>query len=249
MYIQSKGDNDSQQIAEVIERYLAQARTRPELSKITSTYNASAQVLRLDVDREKAETLGVAVEEVYSTMQTMFGSMFVSQFSKFSRLFQVIIQGEPASRLTPKDIDYVYVRSQSGSMVPLNAVATMHFDKGPDVVTRFNNFTAIKVTADAAPGFSSGEAINAMEETAAQILPSDYGIAWSGQTFEEKKAGGSPSLCSCSALSWCSSSLRRNTRSGHCPLVCCPRFRSRCLARCLPSSCAASAMIFTSRSG
>ena len=191
MYIQSKGDNDSQQIAEVIEKYLAQARTRPELSKITSTYNATAQVLRLDVDRERAETLGVAVEEVYSTMQTMFGSMFVSQFTKFSRLFQVIIQGEPASRLTPKDIDYVYVRSQNGNMVPLNAVATMHFDKGPDVVTRFNNFTAIKLTADVAPGFSTGEAINAMEETAAQILPSDYGIAWSGQTFEEKKAGGS----------------------------------------------------------
>jgi multidrug efflux pump len=194
LYIQSKGDNDSQQIAQVIEQYLAQARTRPELTKITSTYNAAAQVLRLDVDRAKAETLGVAVEDVYSTMQTMFGSMFVSQFAKFSRLFQVIIQGEPASRLTPKDINYIYVRSQSGNMVPLNAVATTHFDRGPDVVTRFNNFTAVKVTAEAAPGFSSGEAINAMEETATQILPSDYGIAWSGQTFEEKKAGGSSLL-------------------------------------------------------
>jgi multidrug efflux pump len=79
-------------------------------------------------------------------------------------------------------------------MVPLNAVATTHFDRGPDVVTRFNNFTAVKVTAEAAIGFSSGEAINAMEETATQILPSDYGIAWSGQTFEEKKAGGSSML-------------------------------------------------------
>lgn len=194
LYIQSKGDNDSQQIAQVIEEYLAQARTRPELTNITSTYNAAAQVLRLDVDRAKAETLGIAVEDVYSTMQTMFGSSFVSQFAKFSRLFQVIIQGEPASRLTPKDIDYLYVRSRTGSMVPINAVATTHFDRGPDVVTRFNNFTAVKVTAEAAAGFSSGEAINAMEEIAAQILPSDYGIAWSGQTFEEKKAGGSSML-------------------------------------------------------
>ncbi len=130
LYIQSKGDNDSQQIGRVIERYLAQARTRPELTNITSTYNAAAQVLRLDVDRAKAETLGVAVEDVYGTMQTMFGSLFVSQFTRFSRLFQVIIQGEPASRLTPKDIDYVYVRSRNGSMVPLNAVATTHFDRG-----------------------------------------------------------------------------------------------------------------------
>jgi multidrug efflux pump len=194
LYIQSKGDNDSQQIARVIERYLTQARTRPELANITSTYNAAARVLRLDVDRAKAETLGVAVEDVYGTMQTMFGSMFVSQFAKFSRLFQVIIQGEPASRLTPKDIDYLYVRSQNGSMVPLNAVATTHFDRGPDVVTRFNNYTAVKVTAEAAAGFSSGEAINAMEETATQVLPTDYGIAWSGQTFEEKRAGGSSML-------------------------------------------------------
>ena len=115
LYIQSKGDNDSQQIGWVIERYLAQARTRPELTNITSTYNAAAQVLRLDVDRAKAETLGVAVEDVYGTMQTMFGSMFVSQFTRFSRLFQVIIQGEPASRLTPKDIDYVYVRGRNGT--------------------------------------------------------------------------------------------------------------------------------------
>ncbi len=194
LYIQSKGDNDSQQIGWVIERYLARARTRPELTNITSTYNAAAQVLRLDVDRAKAETLGVAVEDVYGTMQTMFGSMFVSQFTRFSRLFQVIIQGEPASRLTPKDIDYVYVRGRNGRMVPLNAVATTHFDRGPDVVTRFNNYTAVKVTAEAAEGFSSGEAINAMEETAAQVLPTDYGIAWSGQTFEEKRAGGSSML-------------------------------------------------------
>ncbi len=194
LYIQSKGDNDSQQIGWVIERYLSRARTRPELTNITSTYNAAAQVLRLDVDRAKAETLGVAVEDVYGTMQTMFGSMFVSQFTRFSRLFQVIIQGEPASRLTPKDIDYVYVRGRNGSMVPLNAVATTHFDRGPDVVTRFNNYTAVKVTAEAAEGFSSGEAINAMEETAAQVLPTDYGIAWSGQTFEEKRAGGSSML-------------------------------------------------------
>ncbi|WP_025040099.1 efflux RND transporter permease subunit [Nitrosospira briensis] len=194
LYIQSKGDNDSQQIAATIDEYLAQARTRPELANITSTYNAAAQVLRLDVDRAKAETLGIAVEDVYTTMQTMFGSVFVSQFAKFSRLFQVIIQGEPASRLTPKDIDYVYVRSRNGIMIPLSAVATTHFDRGPDVVTRFNNFTAVKVTAEAAPGFSSGEAIAAMEETAANILPGDYGTAWSGQTFEEKKAGGSSSL-------------------------------------------------------
>lgn len=194
LYIQSKGDNDSQQIAQVIQEYVKRAQTRPELTNITSTYNASAQVLYLDVDRAKAETLGVPVEEVYNSMQTMFGSLYVSQFTKFARLFQVIIQGEPASRMKPEDINYLYLRSQNGNMVPLNAVATVRFDRAPDIVTRFNNFTAVKITAEAAPGFSSGEAIAAMEQTADEILPDDYGIAWSGQTFEEKRAGSSSVL-------------------------------------------------------
>lgn len=194
MYILSKGDANSAQIAEIVQKYLAKAKERPELTKVASTYNAFAQQLRVDVDREKAETLGVPVQDVYTAMQTMFGSLYVSQFAKFSRLFQVIIQGAPAYRLTAKDIDRIYVRSRDGSMVPLSAVATTHFITGPDMVTRFNNFPAVKITAEPAPGFSSGQAIAAMEETSAEVLPIEYGSEWSGQTYEEKKSGGASSI-------------------------------------------------------
>jgi multidrug efflux pump len=194
LYVQSKGDANSGQIAQVLQDYLVKLRARPELGQVTSTYNAAAQQLRVDVDREKAETLGVAVQDVYSAMQTMFGSLYVSQFTKFSRLFQVIMQAEPEYRLKPEDLSQIYVRSKSGSMVPLRSVVTTRYVTGPDLVTRFNNFPAVKVTANPAPGYSSGQAIAALEAVAGEALPSDYGIAWSGQTFEEKKAGGASAL-------------------------------------------------------
>jgi multidrug efflux pump len=194
LYVQSKGDANSAQIAQVLQDYLVKLRARPELGQVTSTYNASAQQLRVDVDREKAETLGVAVQDVYSAMQTMFGSLYVSQFTKFSRLFQVIMQAEPEYRLKPEDLSQIYVRSKNGSMVPLRSVVTTRYVTGPDLVTRFNNFPAVKITANPAAGYSSGQAIAALEAVAVEALPSDYGIAWSGQTFEEKKAGGASAL-------------------------------------------------------
>jgi multidrug efflux pump len=193
MWIQAKGDVGITQMAAAVQEYLAKARQRPELTRITSTFNASSQQLLADVDREKAETLGVPVEDVYSAMQTMFGSLYVSQFNKFSRLWQVIVQAEPSYRLTPGDIEQVYVRSKTGHMIPLKAVVQTRYVTGPDIVTRFNNFPAVKITADAAPGYSSGQAIAAMEEVGDE-LPADYAVAWSGQTYEEKKAGGASAL-------------------------------------------------------
>jgi len=193
MWIQAKGDVNSAQIADAVQGYLAKARQRPELTGVTSTFNASSQQLLVDVDRDKAETLGLPVEDVYSAMQTMFGSLYVSQFNKFSRLWQVIVQAEPSYRIKPDDIERVYVRSKTGHMVPLKAVVQTRYITGPDIVTRFNNFPAVKITADAAPGYSSGQAIAAMEAVGAE-LPDGYGIAWSGQAYEEKKAGGASAL-------------------------------------------------------
>jgi len=194
LYMQSKGDASSGQIADMLRTYQAKLKERPELGQVTSTYNASAQQLMAEVDREKAETLGVPVQDVYTAMQTMFGSLYVSQFTKFSRLFQVILQAEPQFRLRPEDLTQLYVRSSSGAMIPLRSVVTTRYVTGPDLVTRFNNFPAVKLTANPAPGYSTGQAIAALEETAAEVLPNDFGIAWSGQTFEEKKAGGASAM-------------------------------------------------------
>jgi multidrug efflux pump len=193
LYIQAKGDGGIDQTADVIAEFVAKARQRPELANVTSTFNATSQQLLANVDREKAEILGVPVEDVYSTMSTMFGSLYVSQFNRSSRLWQVIVQAEPSYRLSPDDLDRVYVRSKGGSMVPLKAIVTTQYATGPSIVTRFNNFPAVKLTANTAAGFSSGQAIAALEETAAE-LPSDYGLAWTGEALEEKKSGGASVL-------------------------------------------------------
>ncbi len=193
-YIQAKGDGGLAQTAAVIADLTAKAKDRPELAAITSTFDASSQQLLAVVDRDKASILGVAVEDVYSAMQTMFGSLYVSQFNKFSRLWQVIMQAEPSYRLSPNDLEKVYVKNRNGDMVPLKAVVTTKFVTGPTVLTRFNNFPAVKINAGAAPGYSSGQAIAALEDVAAEVLPTDYGLAWTGQAFEEKKSGGASAL-------------------------------------------------------
>jgi multidrug efflux pump len=193
VWIQSKGDASIGQLAEMVGNLVAKAKQRPELGAITSTFNVFSRQLLVDVDREKAETLGVPVEDVYSTMQTMFGSLYVSQFNKFSRLWQVILQAEPAYRLKAEDLQQIYVRSKNLEMVPLKALLTTRYVTGPDLLTRFNNFPAVKLTANPAPGYSSGQALKALDEVSAEIMTNDYALALSGEAFEEKKSGGASS--------------------------------------------------------
>ena len=193
LWIQSKGEKTPQQLAAVVKEFVAKARQTPELAGVTTTFNAMSQQLRVDVDRERAETLGVPVEDVYSAMQTMFGSLYVSQFNKFSRLWQVILQAEPGFRLRPEDLEQIFVRGRDGMMIPLKSVVRTRYVTGPDLMTRFNNFPAVKITANAGPGFSSGQAIAALERIGGEVMPPDMGLAWSGEAFEEKKSGGASS--------------------------------------------------------
>jgi multidrug efflux pump len=194
MWIQSKGDATIPQLAGVVDDFIAKAKQRPELSRVTSTFNASSQQLLVNVDRDRAETLGVPIEEVYSAMQTMFGSLYVSQFNRSSRLWQVILQAEPSYRLKPQDLDQIYVRARTGSMVPLKAVVTSQFATGPDLVTRFNNFPAVKITANAAPGYSSGQVLSTLDEVAHEVMPAGYDVGWSGEAYEARQAGGTSGL-------------------------------------------------------
>jgi multidrug efflux pump len=126
-------------------------------------------------------------------MQTMFGSLYVSQFNRSSRLWQVILQADPVYRLRPQDLDQIFVRSKTGTMVPLRAVATYRYVTGPDLLTRFNNFPAVLVTANPAPGFSSGQVIAALEQVATE-MPAGYGVAWSGEAYEARKSGGTSGI-------------------------------------------------------
>jgi multidrug efflux pump len=146
------------------------------------------------VDRSKAETLGVPVQDVYDALQTLFGSLYVSQYNKYGRVWQVILQAEPEFRTRPEDISTIFVRQRDGEMVPLSALVTERYSTGPDLVTRFNGFMAAKIAGDADAGFSSGQAIATMEAVADEILPEGYTYAWSGQAFEEKQSSGTSAI-------------------------------------------------------
>jgi multidrug efflux pump len=190
LWLQDKGSGDPQQLYETTQQFLAKARTRPELSGLNSTFRASAQQLRAEVDRSRSMLLGLPVEDVYSALQAQFGSITVSQFNQYSRVWNVVLQSDAIFRRDPADITRLYTRSSQGQMIPLSAVVTTHYVSGPDLVPHFNGFPAAQVTGSAAPGYSSGAAIRAMEEVASEVLPEGYGYEWSGMAYEEKKSGG-----------------------------------------------------------
>jgi multidrug efflux pump len=194
MWIQQKGGGNYAQLVDVAKAIVAKAKARPELTRVNMTVSATGQQLLADVDREKAEVLGVPVQDVYSTLQTMFGSMYVSQFPKDSRLWQVILQAEPKYRMTPEDIGRFYVRNRDRQMVPLSGLVSTRYVSGPDLVTRFNNYPAVQITGSAPIGVSSGESLRAIREVAEEVMPSNYSFAWSGEAREEVAAGSTSAI-------------------------------------------------------
>ncbi len=192
-YIQSMASGSPQDLQKLTKQFVAKAREDKTLAGVSTTFSASEQQLYFDLDRARAEILGVPVSDVYQTLQAYFGSSYVSQFVEFGRIWQVIIQAEPEYRDEPLDFEQIYVRSKNGSMIPLSALATVRYVAGPGLLPRFNGFPAAKLTGSQAPGYSTGQAITAMESIAAEVLPSGYGFAWAGQAFEEKKSGGTSS--------------------------------------------------------
>ena len=193
-YIQSKGGGSPQELQNVTRDFVAKAKERHELTGVSSTYSASQRQLYLDVDRSRAELLGIPVATVFETLQTYFGSSYVGQFVQYGRIWQVILQAEGHYRDAPDDFSQVFMRAQNGSMIPLSAVAQVRYVAGPSLLPRFNGFPAAKLNGNPAPGYSSGQSISAMEEVAKKVLPAGYAFAWAGQAFEEKKAGGTSSV-------------------------------------------------------
>lgn len=189
-WIQDTGTGDPTQLAAVTQTFLQAANQRPELTRVTSTFNANTQQLRVNVDRERATLLGVPVEDVYSAIQAQFGSLTASQFNQFSRVWWVILQSDARYRQSPEDLTRLYVRSHNGNMVPLSAMVSTEWVSGPDMLSHFNGFPASKVNASAASGYSSGDAIATMEDVADQVLPPGYTYGWSGIAFEEQQSGG-----------------------------------------------------------
>lgn len=193
-WIQDLGSGDPAILYEMVQNFLAKARLRPELAGVNSTFRASSLQLKADVDREKTVLLDVPIMDVYNAVQAQFGSMQVSQYEQYSRIWNVILQSDALYRQNPADLTRLYTRSHNNKMVPLTAMVTTHYVAGPDLVPHFNGFPAAQITGNAAAGYSSGDAIRVMEEVAKEVLPQGYGFAWSGMAYQEKTSGSSSAI-------------------------------------------------------
>jgi multidrug efflux pump len=193
-YMQNRGSGDVRATSKAVEGFLAVARKRPELASLSTTFRGATQQLFVDLDRNKAEVLGVPVQDAFQTMQSFFGSSVAGQFSQFSRVWWVMLQAEAEYRVNPEDFNRVFVRSKSGGMVPLSTLITVRYLSAPKLLERFNGFPAVKITGDPAAGYSSGQAIAAMEAVARETLPGDFAYAWAGQAQMEKESGGTSAI-------------------------------------------------------
>ncbi len=193
-WIQDTGTGDPVALDNVLQEFLKKARERPDLTGLATTYTASTQQLKANVDREKTQLLGIPIQDVYSAIQAQFGSLTVSQYNMFSNVWWVIVQSDAPFRQNPEDLTRLYTRNQKNQMVPLSSVVSTQWTSGPDLMPHFNGFPAAKINGNAAPGYSSGDAIKAMEDVAKEVLPPSYTFAWSGLAFEEKKSGGTSGI-------------------------------------------------------
>jgi multidrug efflux pump len=189
-YLQSRGGDTTAQVAAMAQKLVAAAAKRPELAGVQTTIAANIPQYYIDLDRAKARALGVPVSSVFAAMQSTFGSYYVNDFTYSGRIFRVSLSSESEFREKPEDLKQVFVRSDDGNMIPLTALVTFKRILGPDLVDRFNIYPAAKIMGGPAPGYSSGQALAAMEELVAEVMPENYSLAWSGQAYQEKEAGG-----------------------------------------------------------
>lgn len=192
--LQDPGGGDFAEFAAVAQEFVAKAMEHPAIAVASTNFRVSAPRLYAQVDRERAKALGVPISEVFDTMQAYFGNLYVNDFVKFGRIYRVQTEALPEYRSNPDDISKIYVRAQTGTtptMIPLDSVVTTEFNSGPDPVTHFNGFNSALILGGAAPGYSSGQALEALQQVADEILtPKGYSIDWSGISLQERKASG-----------------------------------------------------------
>jgi hydrophobic/amphiphilic exporter-1 (mainly G- bacteria), HAE1 family len=177
-------------LAAVTRGLLVSANEQPELAGVFSTFAADTPQVHLDVDRDKAQVLGVKISDIFNALQSTFGGFYVNDFNLFGRTWQVNVQAEAPVRDAITDIYRVYVRSKTGAMVPIRAVAQARVIQGPPALIRYNGFRASVINGAPKPGYSSGQALTAMERISAATLPAGYSFEWTGTALQEKVASG-----------------------------------------------------------
>lgn len=190
LQIEGRGGASFENLVSAVDTLMKYAAKEKALSGLSSSLQSEIPQLYFDVDRDKAKFLGIPMADIFSTMKAYTGSVYVNDFNMFNRIYRVYIQAEAPYRMHADNINLFFVRAASGEMVPLTALGTTQYTTGPGNMRRFNMFTTAVIRGNAAPGYSSGEAMKAMETIAKEYLPENIGVEWSGLSYQEKKADG-----------------------------------------------------------
>ncbi len=191
LMLQDKGGNTPTYLAEQTNKFIRAAMARPEIGNVFTTYSANVPQRYLDIDRDMALKAGVALSDLYSTVGAFLGGAYVNDFNRFGRLYKTYIQAENEYRLDESKLNQFFIKNRNGEMVPLSSLAKIENIEGPEFTYRFNLFRATELSGTPAPGYSSAQALTALEEVAAEVLPGDMGYEWSNMSYQEKQAAGS----------------------------------------------------------
>ncbi len=192
--LQDTGGHTVTELAAVADKVVAEARKHPEITAINNTMRTSIPQLDLEVDRDRAATRGVAVSDVFKQLQAFLGGLVVDEFTYFNRTWDVMVQAEPEFRANANSISSIYARNSTGEMVPLQSLTTVRRGIGTDFIQRFNTNREIEIFGSNAPGYSTGQAIAAMQEAASKALPSGYTYGWSGTAYQEVAVGNTQNI-------------------------------------------------------
>ena len=187
-YIQNQGGSDPAKLAGAMRSFQGAAQKDPRLGMVNSLWRPATPQIYVDVNRERAKSLGVPIDGAFQALAATLGSYYVNDFNRYGRAWQVLLSADAQYRKSPQDIGQMFVRSSSGNMVPLSAFAQVKYISGPDTLDRFNNLPAVKMFGSAAPGVSSGQALDVVEALADEVLPEGFSYDWSGASFQEKHA-------------------------------------------------------------
>jgi HAE1 family hydrophobic/amphiphilic exporter-1 len=192
--LQDRSGGTVTQLSEMLDKLALAARKRPEIASVVSTFRPSVPQLYVEVDQDRVLKQGLQFTEVYQTLQAFLGGAYVNQFNRFGRQWKVYLQAEPEYRTSADKINSFYVRSSKGDMTPLASLVTIKRVSGPEYTNRFNLYRSIQINGSPAPGFSSGQAMAAMEQVSNEVLPAGFGYAWSDMSYQEKKAEGGQAM-------------------------------------------------------
>jgi hydrophobic/amphiphilic exporter-1 (mainly G- bacteria), HAE1 family len=186
--LEDRAGRDVQFLADNVNKFMAAARKRPEIASVSTTFLPSVPQQFVEVDRDKVLKQGVAISDVYKTIQAFMGGLFVNYFNRFGRQWQVYVEAEGEYRTRAENVGQFYVRNNAGNMVPLSALTRFESRPGPEFTMRYNEYRATQINGSAAPGYSSGQATAALEQVFAQTMPPEMGFDYMGMSFQEKKA-------------------------------------------------------------